>query len=130
MSTISHGLLSGMAAKSWKILWKTPIQQVTERLKPLSSPITNSNSVTLSYFSGETRDTELCIKANLVDPSVAWALKNIYLLRYHAALASLFQQDQRLFTPPTTEPLHPVSLATLSHDDVIVQYFEDRDAGL
>ena len=31
-------------------------------------------------WSNEDRATEFCIEANLVDPCVAWELKNIYLL--------------------------------------------------
>ena len=79
--------------------------QVTGRLKTLSFP-------------------------NLVDPSVAWELKNIYLLRYQAALAYHFQQDHGHSQPPTTEPLHAVSSTTISHDEVIAQNFKDSDTGL
>ena len=51
------------------------------------------------------RVAELCIEANLVDPSVAWELNNVYLLRFQSELATLFQQDRVHPQPHTTDYL-------------------------
>ena len=80
-------------------------------------------------WSKEKRNTELGIDANLVDPSVAWEIKNIYLIHYRDALATLLLHDHRLLPPPTTRPLHDVP-RILYHDDVLNTYFTDRDTGL
>ena len=80
-------------------------------------------------WSSEERDTELGIEANLVDPSVAWEIKNIYLIHYRDALVPLLLQDHRLSPPPTTRLLRGVP-PILHHDEVPNTYFTDRDAGL
>ena len=63
-------------------------------------------SSTNAGWSGDERDCELCIEANLVDPSVAWELKNIFLIHFKDALAPLLIKDHRLPPYYTALPRH------------------------
>ena len=80
-------------------------------------------------WSGEERDTELYLEANLVDPSVSRELKNICLIHFHDALVPLLIQDHRLSPPPTTRLLMLFSPPTPKTDDQTCTRISRRELG-
>ena len=77
-------------------------------------------------WSNRERDCELFIEATLVDPSIAWELKNIFLVLFEDALALLLVTDRR---PPTTQ-LHRAIPPDTDLLDILNTYITDRRSGI
>ena len=86
-------------------------------------------SSAIAGWSGNKRDCELCIEANLVDPSVAWELKNIFLIHFKDALVPLLIKDHRFSPPPTTQNHRDIPPDT-PLIDMLTTYSTDRRSGM